>query len=43
MSFMKIMELPHIIGAHDYKKIVEPFTPKNVMNKFKEVFIDDRS
>ena len=39
--FQKIMELPDLVGAHDYKKIVEPFTPKNVMNKFKEVFIDE--
>ena len=39
-AFQKIMELPDLVGAHDYKKIVEPFTPKNVMNKFKEVFID---
>lgn len=37
--FQKICQIPELIGAQDYRKIVEPFSPKNVMNKFEQVFL----
>ena len=36
---MKLILLREYMQGKDFKKIVEPFTPKNVMQKFDEVFI----
>jgi len=34
-----MLHLKEYVEGKDFKHIVEPFTPKNVMNKFEEVFI----
>jgi hypothetical protein len=35
-----LIENPEKYWKHDYKKIIEPFSPEKVMMKFKEVFLD---
>lgn len=39
----KIIELPDLVDAMDYTKLVKPYSPKNVMKQFNEVFLNGKT